>query len=65
MFYNKICSIVSCSVIKDIIEEPSRTGSSKENVVFYGQEPPSEEFTTTECGVNYQPLAVITGVAQW
>ena len=22
--------------------------------VFYGQEPPSGESTTTECGVNYQ-----------
>ena len=28
--------------------------------VFYGQEPPSGQSTTTECGVNYQPLAVIT-----
>ena len=28
--------------------------------VFYGQEPPSGESTTTECGVNYQLLAVIT-----
>ena len=27
--------------------------------VFYGQEPPSGESTTTECGVNYQLLAVI------
>ena len=26
--------------------------------VFYGQEPPSGEYTTTECGVNYQLLAV-------
>ena len=33
--------------------------------VFYGQEPPSGESTTTECGVNYQLLAVITEVAQW
>ena len=24
--------------------------------VFYGQEPPSGESTTTECGVNYQLL---------
>ena len=28
-------------------------------VVFYGQEPPSGESTTTECGFNYQLLAVI------
>ena len=34
--------------------------------VFYGQEPPSgESYTTTECGVNYQLLAVITEVTQW
>ena len=33
--------------------------------VFYGQEPPSRESTTTECGVKYQLLAVITEVEQW
>ena len=33
--------------------------------VFYGQEPASGESTNTECGVNYQLLAVITKVAQW
>ena len=27
--------------------------------VFYGQEPPSGESTTTECGFNYQLLSVI------
>ena len=32
--------------------------------VVYGQEPPSGESTTTECGFNYQLLAVITEVAQ-
>ena len=37
----------------------------KEGKVFYGQEPISGESTTTECGVNYQLLAVITDVAQW
>ena len=31
----------------------------KKNVVFYGLEPPSGESTTTECGVNYQLLAVM------
>ena len=31
--------------------------------VFYGQETPSGESTTTECGVNYQLRAVITEVA--
>ena len=33
--------------------------------VFYGQEPHSGESTTTECGVNYKLLIVITEVAQW
>ena len=33
--------------------------------IFYGQEPPSGESTTTGCVVNYQLLAVITEVAQW
>ena len=33
--------------------------------VFYGEEPPSLESATTECGVNYQLLAVISEVAQW
>ena len=33
--------------------------------VVYGQEPPSGESTTTECGFNYQLLVVITEVAQW
>ena len=27
--------------------------------VFYGQEPPSGESTTTECGFNYHLLSVI------
>ena len=27
--------------------------------VFYGQEPPSGESTTTECGFNHQLLAVM------
>ena len=33
--------------------------------VFYGLEPPTGEYTATECGVNYQLFAVITEVAQW
>ena len=37
----------------------------KKGKVVYGQEPPSGESTTTECGLNYQLLAVITEVAQW
>ena len=36
----------------------STVGSDK-GKVFYGQEPPSGESTTTECGFNYQLLAVI------
>ena len=31
----------------------------KKGEVFYGQEPPSGKSTTTECGFNYQLLAVI------
>ena len=27
--------------------------------IFYGQEPPSGESTSTECGVNYQLLVAI------
>ena len=34
MFYIKFCSIVSCSVIEVIIEEPYCTGSSKFIQVF-------------------------------
>ena len=34
MYYNKFCSIVSCSVIKVIFEEPSCTGSSESIQVF-------------------------------
>ena len=34
------------------------------HLVFYGQEPPSGESTTTQCRVNYQLLAVITEAAQ-
>ena len=38
--------------------------SLKKVKVVYVQEPPCGEFTTTECGFNYQLLAVITEVAQ-
>ena len=31
----------------------------KKGKVFYGQEPPSRESTTPECGVKYQLLAVM------
>ena len=38
---------------------------SKKGKVFYGQEPPSGESTTPECGANNQLLPVIIKVAQW
>ena len=37
----------------------------KKGKIFYGQQPSSGESTTTECGVNYQLLVVITEVVQW
>ena len=37
----------------------------KKGKVFYGQEPPSGESTTTECLANYHLLAVITEAAQY
>ena len=36
-----------------------RKTAKKVKVVFYGQEPPSGDSTTTECGANYQLLAVM------
>ena len=48
------------------IESPRFTFLQKsKGKVFYGQKPPSGESTTTECGVNFQLLLVITEVAQW
>ena len=38
---------------------PLHDALKKNGKVFYGQAPPSRESTTTEYGVNYQPLAVI------
>ena len=43
----------------------SRVVHAIKGKVVYGQEPPSGESTTTECGFNYELLAVITEVAQW
>ena len=40
-------------------------GCHDKGKVFYRQEPLSGESTTTEYGVNYQLLAVITVVAKW
>ena len=34
-------------------------GTGSKGKVFYGQEPPSGESTTTESGVNYQLLSVM------
>ena len=38
---------------------PNIRSCKVEGKVFYGQEPPSGESTTTECGFNYQLLEVI------
>ena len=38
---------------------PCVYSSTKKGKVFYGQEPSSEESTTTECVVKHQLLAVI------
>ena len=43
--------------------QPNMMGKNVK-VCLLWQEPPSGESTTTECGVNYQLLAVITEVAQ-
>ena len=48
-----------------MLARTSQYNTDKEGKVVYGQEPPSGECTTTECGFNYQLLAVITEVAQW
>ena len=34
-------------------------GTGKKGKVFYGEEPPSGESTTTECVVNYQLHSVM------
>ena len=39
-----------------VVEYPT---NRKKGKVFNGQEPPSGESTTTDCGVNYQLLAVM------
>ena len=48
-----------CSKIKYDIFFKCKYLIKKGKVLFYGQEPPSGESTTAECGVNYQLLAVI------
>ena len=59
-FFQKIISCTKYGVAGGVV---LRKG--KEGKVVYGQEPPSGESTTTECGFNYQLLAVITEVVQW
>ena len=59
------CSVEWCSVADKHLKLLDRVVSGKgKGKVLYGQEPSSGESTTTECGVNYQLLAVITEVAQ-
>ena len=41
------------------LTKPTDREKEEKGKVFYGQEPPSGESTTTECGFNYQLLAVI------
>ena len=56
--------IVSRSYVQCIASGPHAL-TLKKGKIFYGQESPSGESTTTGCGVNYQLLAVITEAAQW
>ena len=58
------CCVVSWLTVKLEVPGsiPDRRGSlevKSKGKVFYGQELPSGESTTTECGFNYQLLAVI------
>ena len=47
-------------IVSRIDQKRSRSNEKKgKSKVFYGQEPPCGESTTTECGVNYQLLAVM------
>ena len=60
------CDLRRFSVIDQSIYREVYGG--KTGKVFYCQEPRSRESTTTECGVNYQLLAVVdncTEAAQW
>ena len=61
-YYTIIHRTIIASCFWATAEHDVNKGKGK---VFYGQEPPSGESTTTECTVNYQLLAVITEVAQW
>ena len=48
-----LCKAYSIGITNCVIYKANSKGK-----VFYGQEPPSGESTTTEYGVNYQLLAV-------
>ena len=50
---------MNCVAIPEDLRCVSERVRACKKVVFYGQEPPSGESTITECGVNYQLLAVI------
>ena len=54
-------SIISCKITS--VEQNENINIIhkyyKQGKVFYGQEPPSGESTTTECGFNYQLLTVM------
>ena len=54
--YDMVTSLPSTDLSAHMCCVPSLQLKGK---VFYGQEPPSGESTTTECGFNYQLLAVI------
>ena len=56
-------SWITLATVQQLMNYPG--DSTKKSKALYGQEPTSGESTTTECGVNYQILAVITEVAQW
>ena len=51
---NELCAALLTEFVTPLLAEELNKGK-----VFYGQEPPSGESTTTECGFNYQLLAVI------
>ena len=59
---NNLSSLVDIPLVKDepsFASGPAAGRNSSKGKVFNGQEPPSGESTTTECGFNYQLLAVI------
>ena len=63
-YINHFCapSDVRTSNISDTDVTAAVSGTDdkgKKSKVFYGQEPPSGDSTTTECGANYQLLAIM------